>query len=65
MGDDLDISKYIKERDDFIKWIFEERLRAQGDQLKRKMCEQEFQKPTNGIFHLKDNEFIKCNGEVI
>ena len=33
MGDDLDISKYIKEQDDFIMWSLEERLGAQGNQL--------------------------------
>ena len=33
MGEDLDLSKYFKERDDFIMWRLEERLGAQGDQL--------------------------------
>ena len=65
MGDALDISKYIEERDDYIMWRLEERLGAQRDLLQQKLCEQEFQRPTNGIFHLKDNEFIKRNGDVI
>ena len=65
MGNDLDISKYIKEKDDFIMWRLEERLGAQGDQLQKKMCEQNFQASTNVIFHVNGNEFIKRNCNVI
>ena len=65
MDNDLDISKYIKEQDDFIMWRLEERLGAQGNQLLGKMYEQEFQRLSNRIFHLKDNEFVKHNGDVI
>ena len=63
MDDDLDISKYIKEWDDFIIWRLKERLGAQGDQLCQKMCKQEFLHPSGGVFHLKDNEFFKHNGD--
>ena len=65
MGDDLDISKYIEERDDYIMWRLEEMLGAKGDLLQQKLCKQEFQRPANGIFCLKDNQIVKLNGAVI
>ena len=46
-------------------WRLEERLGAQGDQLQWKMCEQEFQKSTYDIFHVRDNEFVKHKGNMI
>ena len=43
MGDDLDISKYIKGRDDFIMWRLEERLGAQGEPTSEEDVQAELQ----------------------
>ena len=45
MGDDLDISKYIKERDDFIMWGFEERLGHKETNFSRRCANKSFINP--------------------
>ncbi len=66
MTSDVDITDFIKARDDYIMWQMEKKLSAQDKNFRQQICEKDTHHPTvNDIIHIQGNNFFKKNGDVI
>ena len=66
METDMDITDFIRARNDYIMWQTEKRLSIQDDAFKRQICEKNIHNPIyNNIIHIHRNHFFKKNGDII
>ena len=63
--DDLDVIDFITARDDYIVFFVEGLMTQQQQQITDKLCHTSMTQKHNEIIQVKDDEFVRRNGDVI
>ena len=65
LGDDADITNFVKGRDNYILYETELNVQRQKHKLQSNLCSTQMEERGTELVRIKGNNYIRCNGDCV